>query len=229
MNDWKGLICVTATLLTATAVHAANVTQYNDDKAGWEAAASLGNLLVQTETFDSATPGDLVTSFTSSVIASYQSSYSGLSFVDTGSGDVAVSDRVSTFMDLPTAYAGGEGRLQTLIVLESSAYGFGADWSEAGGSGNLGVAVLMNKTTMVGTITPTAGGAFWGFQSDMAFDRILLIAGYNPNPQGAPRMNFLLDDVVVAADLPSAAPIAPAPGALAGGLALLGLGVLRRR
>ncbi len=209
---------------------AASITQYSNDEAGWLAAVSGMGLAVETETFDAASVADDVTAFTSSVIASYQSNYSGLSFVDDGSGDISVSDRVSTFQDtLPTF--DGEGTLQTLIVLADDTYGFGADWTASGGTADLGVAVLMNATQVVGVIAPSASESFWGFVSDMAFDRVLLTAQYVPNPTEAPRLNFLIDDVVVTDGVaaPPNPSYAPTPTSALAGLTLLGLVALRRR
>ncbi|QDU71868.1 hypothetical protein [Mucisphaera calidilacus] len=221
-----GMSCVALTLCAGA--QAATVTQYAKDEAGWLAAVGSAGLSVEVETFDSANPGDDVSTFSSPVIDSYQSNFSGLSFVDTGLGDIAVQDRVSTFMDLSIYFAGGEGSRQTLITFKEDVFGFGADVQSVAGSAGLGVAILMDVNGIVSIISPEATEEFWGIISDMSFDRILLIAGYNPNPLAAPRSDFYIDDIAVATDS-GQGPVVPTPESFAAGLALLGLSALRRR
>lgn len=226
-------------LAGAVSAQAATVTQYTNDEAGWLSAVGTAGLGIEIDTFDSATAGASVGSYTSSVIAGYVSNYSGLSFVDDGSGDISVQDRVSSFMDMPVFYEGGEGTLQTLITFQEDVFGFGADFQTTAGTAGLGVAILMNSTKIVDIVSPTASEEFWGLVSDESFDRVLLIAGYNPlmtrglstksGTSSPPRSEFLLDNVTVAVTSQAAPPSAPTPGAFAAGLALLGLVGLKRR
>jgi PEP-CTERM motif len=164
---------VASTFLGVSVAHAAIITQFTNDQAGFTAAATAGGKSIVTEDFSDTT---LAT---------------GLTLVSAGGGSISggiLSNAVAVF---GLCIDGGTGCPSTTVFdFSPGTTAFGATWDLApagAGSGIFFEVTLAGggtQTITPGILNPPTGGTFsgfYGFVSDTAFTEVRLGSGFTGN------------------------------------------------
>lgn len=168
----RGLVPFAGALLlisTSSLANATNVTIYTD-RPSWEAAVG-GQFLVENFADDQLN--------------------AGVSFTSSESGHINPAQQF--YQDVLASTSQNEP--MTIWSFSPQVYGYGGNWTLGGpgGSGNNLFVYIADSAFLVGSISNSYGGGFWGFTSDTPFTSVKLIGG-----SGIHQQNYSLDDMTYA-------------------------------